>query len=559
MRKQFITIIALVASAVTFSQVGIDTGAPKATLDVVGKPTEPTTLDGIIAPRLTGDQLRAKLYTTDQTGAFVYVTAADTAPAEQTADVTSIGYYYFDGTKWVTAGAGDMVNIYNSDGSLTDDRTVNMDGKSLLFGTAQRSIYFDSEGRIGTISNGSYDADIYLTTGSGSTYSRFDIQSWPDGQAILTATGAGNRGILITSNWTENSAPVQISAAPGGGIGANPVAIFSGERDGQMGVGSLGTDDITEKLTVDGTARLSSLPLNGATNVIYTQPDGNASSSQNQTFTATRTVVADENGVLGYSAGLPSNDINIYKDNGTLTANRVVSQNNYSLTVEGSSQRTIFRNNAGTGITQDSGSGTRASIGLSNGGVPSLWLFTDTNSTAQINASGNSTSLSIGTNTANPAPLNFKTSNGSGEIGVQRAQIAADGRFNVNNMLSIGYTGQQSFLGTERLKVNGSIVTAGATYPDYVFQDYFDGSSKLNSDYKFTTIYEAEKFIKENNHLPGVTPIGALEKTENGYAINLTDLSVQLLEKIEELYLYTIEQQKQIDELTNLVKELQKR
>ena len=54
----------------------------------------------MIAPRLTGIQLKAKNYTATQTGAIVYVTAAETAPTGQTVDVVSSGYYYFDGSKW---------------------------------------------------------------------------------------------------------------------------------------------------------------------------------------------------------------------------------------------------------------------------------------------------------------------------------------------------------------------------------------------------------------------------------------------------------------------------
>lgn len=90
--------------AVSFSvsaQVGIGTTTPKATLDIIGQPTIRTELDGVIPPRLTGKQLRAKAYTAAQTAAIVYVTTADTAPSGQTLNVTQAGYYYFDGIKWI--------------------------------------------------------------------------------------------------------------------------------------------------------------------------------------------------------------------------------------------------------------------------------------------------------------------------------------------------------------------------------------------------------------------------------------------------------------------------
>jgi hypothetical protein len=83
------------------AQVGVGTILPQATLDITGQPTVATQLDGVIPPRLTGNQLRAKTYTATQTAAIVYVTAADSAPAGQTVDVTQAGYYYFNGTKWI--------------------------------------------------------------------------------------------------------------------------------------------------------------------------------------------------------------------------------------------------------------------------------------------------------------------------------------------------------------------------------------------------------------------------------------------------------------------------
>ncbi len=85
--------------------MGVNTPLPQVTLDVAVKPDVTTSLDGLRAPQITGAQLRAKTYTDAQTGALVYVSEADTAPAGQTVDVTSVGYYYFNGAaainKWV--------------------------------------------------------------------------------------------------------------------------------------------------------------------------------------------------------------------------------------------------------------------------------------------------------------------------------------------------------------------------------------------------------------------------------------------------------------------------
>ena len=99
--KKIIFTISVLVSGAAYSQVGIDTETPKATLDVKGKPSDLTKADGIIAPRLKGSELKSKdaLYTADQKASLVYVTealaSADTT--SKTVNVTSIGYFYFDG------------------------------------------------------------------------------------------------------------------------------------------------------------------------------------------------------------------------------------------------------------------------------------------------------------------------------------------------------------------------------------------------------------------------------------------------------------------------------
>lgn len=88
------------------AQIGIGTTTPKTTLDVVGNPSSSTSLDGIAAPRMKGNQLAAKTYTADQQGALVYITAAASTPDGQTINVTQQGLYIFNSTenKWLLLG-----------------------------------------------------------------------------------------------------------------------------------------------------------------------------------------------------------------------------------------------------------------------------------------------------------------------------------------------------------------------------------------------------------------------------------------------------------------------
>lgn len=124
--------------------IGIGNSAPKATLDVQGKPTNAAIADGIIAPLLTGDQLAAKdaVYDASKTGAIVYVTAAATTPSGKTVEVTSAGYYYFDGTIWQGVS---YENIYNRNGTLTGNRVVTQGTRNLAF-TASNVNAFSVDG-----------------------------------------------------------------------------------------------------------------------------------------------------------------------------------------------------------------------------------------------------------------------------------------------------------------------------------------------------------------------------------------------------------------------------
>jgi hypothetical protein len=138
---------------------------------------------------------------------------------------------------------------------------------------------------------------------------------------------------------------------------------------------------------------------------------------------------------------------------------------------------------------------------------------------------------------------------------------------NTENIYSLGWVGigftVPSAAPNEKLRVNGAITTVNSYYADYVFEDYFKGSSLIKADYKFKPLAEVDAYIKKNNHLPGITPINELVKTKEGYSFNVSELSIQLLEKTEELYLHIIEQDKEIQtknieilELKNETKEL---
>ncbi|MEZ4779897.1 MAG: tail fiber protein [Flavobacteriaceae bacterium] len=112
----------------------------------------------------------------------------------------------------------------------------------------------------------------------------------------------------------------------------------------------------------------------------------------------------------------------------------------------------------------------------------------------------------------------------------------------------------------ELLTVKGKIHTQevlvdleGAVAPDYVFEHFFEGKSTLNPNYASLSLTEIETYVKQHHHLPGVP--SAKEFEEKGMA--LKEMNLLLLEKIEELTLFTIQQQKEIDTLKEQLKNSQ--
>ncbi|MEC3876699.1 hypothetical protein [Chryseobacterium salviniae] len=172
----------------TYAQVGINTNMPNATLEVVGKPAVSTSMDGIIPPNITGDQLRLKTYSALQTGAVVYVTAADSAPAGQTTAVTTPGYYFFSGSRWVKLISSDdrKIRTLSSGTVAADDFTILVTGNISL-----------------PAPNASNTSRIYNlineTAGSVTVSGTFRINGGNFTNYVLNNSDLG-RGIVVQSN-----------------------------------------------------------------------------------------------------------------------------------------------------------------------------------------------------------------------------------------------------------------------------------------------------------------------------------------------------------------------
>jgi hypothetical protein len=158
----------------------------------------------------------------------------------------------------------------------------------------------------------------------------------------------------------------------------------------------------------------------------------------------------------------------------------------------------------------------------------------------------------VETGGANTAALIFKNTTDEWQIGNQTGGFAG---FNFGTASGVKMTIQSSGkvgIGTTSpdatLAVKGQVHAQevkvdlqGAVAPDYVFE----------SSYKLLSLQEVKDYITANKHLPEVPSAKEIEK--NG--VQLGEMNLLLLKKIEELTLYILEQEKRIKALETGVKE----
>jgi hypothetical protein len=212
-----------------------------------------------------------------------------------------------------------------------------------------------------------------------------------------------------------------------------------------------------------------------------------------------------------------------------------------------------------------------------------VYLTTSTNSVGIGNASpGYKLDVS---GTIHSTGTIYSDASAAGQIGMYCRGVAngADGNFIIqgNNEQAWWLTGTNGFLriggngGTEptmgavnidynghvginTLNTNGfNFNVNGTAVFDQVTVQVFSGANPkatpwadyvFDRDYQLPSIYSVADYIKANNHLPGIPTTAEVKK--NGLDLGATQ--AKLLEKIEQLTLYTIQLQHQVDSLNTL-------
>ena len=156
---------------------------------------------------------------------------------------------------------------------------------------------------------------------------------------------------------------------------------------------------------------------------------------------------------------------------------------------------------------------------------------------------------------ADQIPAGFATSVSSSVDAVVTADNNIDGQGKISlrtgntarlTVLNDGNVGIGTTAPDAKLTVAGDVhsqevrvtINAGA---DFVFEE----------DYNLPALEKVEMYIKTHKHLPGIAPANEMENE----GLELGEMNIKLLQKIEELTLYMIQQQKEIENLKKIVKQ----
>lgn len=284
------------------------------------------------------------------------------------------------------------------------------------------------------------------------------------------------------------------------------------------------------------------------------------------TFDTTRVTILNNNGNVGIGVDNPQEKLHI---NGAIRGDGPNGQITFKsddgyVTIGATNQALEFNSNKGKFIFNHPiycSSGIFAS-------TDSMDIYFKTNNKTRMTILESNGNVGVGTTIPNGRlhvdKGHFRIGNGTSESSRSTNLLLFGdntyvqiGEWQADNMLSfqanaynfnIGNVGIGTPSPSYKLDVNGTIraneIIVNTTGADFVFAD----------DYQLRPLTEVKAFIQENMHLPDIQ--SAQEMQENGVSVN--ELQTQLLQKIEELTLYLIQQEQTILEMRQEIEQLKK-
>ncbi|WP_160138493.1 hypothetical protein [Chryseobacterium sp. c4a] len=388
-------------------QIGVNTPTPQTTMDISAKRdasgniTDNTQLIGLQAPHVTRAELSANTapYGSGQEGALVYITdiSGGNTNSPRT-NITTIGYYYFDGTLWqkINMSASDNWRTMGNSGTQVGTNFIGTtDAQELMFKINNvQSGYMDylntkqntAFGYNALVAGPAYNSANSVTTNNNNTAIGYEAMSSlgtvsGSFQTANVAVGAGAMKNLVGGAWNTAVGVNAMGSATG-----NPNTLSTMRNNTALGISALsqlnkgafniaiGPNAMSQSKTSAGTDVLSGniamglttldLLNNGTDNIALGSYTGNGLKSGSQ------------NVFIGVSAAsnVTSGDHNIF-----------IGHYATGTTPTSSGEINIGNIITGTGVTNNSAAAVTKKIGINTGS-------TLPNSTLQV---GGSISLPI--------------------------------------------------------------------------------------------------------------------------------------------------------------------
>ena len=285
--KYKLILLLFLYSVVSIGQIGIGTTTPAATLDITAASLAGTTVDGLLIPRVS--RLRAQTMTGTPTSTILYVDDISTGTATgTTVNVTTTGFYFFNGAVWEKLGSGISNNwstIGNSGLSGTTNFLGTTDGVDLAFRRSNAAA-----GKIGATST-SFGVNA-LTSGVATNNAAFGTN------ALALSTGADN---VALGNGTLSSNTTGIQNT---GIGNAALSINTGSANTAVGFQALKANAATSNNTAIGFQALSKNTASNNTAVGFQSLSNSTSAVQNTAvgFQSSSTLTGSRNTSVGFAA-----------------------------------------------------------------------------------------------------------------------------------------------------------------------------------------------------------------------------------------------------------------
>ena len=366
-----------------------------------------------------------------------------------------------------------------------------------------------------------------------------------DAEVIVLDGQSGNWKLGVQNEGTDGETDFYI------GKGYIEDGIFHIRRDGNVGIGTLNPQ---EKLHVNGGLRLESLSGTGIRNLSvdpqgdiviganasdFWTSDGPAIRSDDEVYVDAPSATASSLRIRGkHSNGNNFASLAIWNDSPNIPPG------DYKRMLIDANDIDAFKGSGSTPIAENIRIQRQSSgnlIMVEGGGNVGVGISPSSKLTVQGPD-----------NNGSSATLEVKTSGGQtmlidgNELDVTGTSNTLYINANSNKPVTIGaFTEASGYM----LSVSGKIaaeeirIQTKSAWPDYVFDDNYD----------LLPLDELEKKIIENKHLPGIP--SAEEVAKEGLVVG--DMQRKMMEKIEELTLYIIDQQKTITNLEERIKSLE--